>query len=60
MPSMSYCIFQNIVIELYQVLEKLEEIAGSTDEELQDFLSENEYKAFLKFKKQIQKINNLI
>jgi phosphopantothenate synthetase len=60
MSSMSYCIFENITNDLYQVIEKLEELKGLTLKEIEESMSEYEFKAFLKFKKQLQTIQEII
>ena len=57
---MSYCIFQNIIIGLDQIIYKLEEMQGLTTLEIQEYLSDDEFKAYTEFLGHFQKINQLI
>jgi len=60
MPSMSYCLFQNIVIDLEQVIEKLEELESLSLDEIKEELSQEEFLSYKKFTTQIKQINILL
>jgi hypothetical protein len=57
---MSYCLFQNIVIDLEQVIEKLEELESLSLDEIKEELSQEEFLSYKKFTTQIKQINILL
>ena len=54
MSSMSYCLFQNITAELYQIIERISDFSFDPEN-----LSVEEKKAFNEFKEQIKELSEL-